>query len=75
MKVALGNRGMTVEAARQSAKYWNEWRALLHMLMIEFRAAVFTWFYMFFRTALPRSGELPPGEVGCCYMMWLGCKP
>ena len=28
VKVALGNRGMTVEAARQCAK---EWRALAHM--------------------------------------------
>ena len=28
VKVALGNRGMTVEAARQCAK---EWRALVHM--------------------------------------------
>ena len=27
-EVALGNRGMTVEAARQCAK---EWRALVHM--------------------------------------------
>ena len=26
VKVALGNRGMTVEAARQCAKDWNEWR-------------------------------------------------
>ena len=31
MKVALGNRGMTVEAARQCAKDWNEWRALVDM--------------------------------------------
>ena len=31
VKVALGNRGMTVEAARQCAKDWKEWRALLHM--------------------------------------------
>ena len=31
MKVALGNRGMTVEAARQCAKDWKEWRALVHM--------------------------------------------
>ena len=31
VKVALGNRGMTVEAARQSAKDRKEWRALLHM--------------------------------------------
>ena len=28
VKVALGNRGMTVEAALQCAK---EWRALVHM--------------------------------------------
>ena len=29
--VALGNRGMTVEAARQCAKGRREWRALIHM--------------------------------------------
>ena len=27
----LGNRGMTVEAARQCAKDRKEWRALMHM--------------------------------------------
>ena len=31
VKVALGNRGMMVEAARQCAKDRKEWRALLHM--------------------------------------------
>ena len=31
VKVALGNRGMTVEAARQRAKDLKEWRALVHM--------------------------------------------
>ena len=31
VKAALGNRGMTVEAARQYAKDWKEWRALVHM--------------------------------------------
>ena len=31
VKVALGNRGMMVEAARQCAKDWNKWRALVHM--------------------------------------------
>ena len=31
VKVALGNRGMTVEAARQCAKYRKAWRALVHM--------------------------------------------
>ena len=31
VKVALGNRGMTVEAARQYAKDRKEWRALVHI--------------------------------------------
>ena len=31
VKVALGHRGMTVEAARQRAKDRKAWRALVHM--------------------------------------------
>ena len=31
VKVDFGNRGMTVEAARQCAKDRKEWRALVHM--------------------------------------------
>ena len=31
VKVALGNRGMTVEAARQCAKDRKAWRALVHI--------------------------------------------
>ena len=31
VKVALGNRGMTVEAARQFVKDRKEWRALVHV--------------------------------------------
>ena len=31
VNVALGNRGMPVEAARQCAKDQKEWRALVHM--------------------------------------------
>ena len=31
VKVALGNGGMTVDAARQCAKDRNAWRALVHM--------------------------------------------
>ena len=31
VKVALGNRGMTVEAERQCAKNRKAWRALVHM--------------------------------------------
>ena len=31
LKVALGNRGITVEAARQCGYDRKEWRALVHM--------------------------------------------
>ena len=31
VNVALGNRGMTVEAARQCAKDRKEWRPMVHM--------------------------------------------
>ena len=31
VKVAFGNRGMTVKAARQCVKNRKEWRALVHM--------------------------------------------
>ena len=31
VKVALGNRGMALEAARQCAKDRKEWRAQVHM--------------------------------------------
>ena len=31
MKVALGNIVMPVEAAKQGAKDWKEWRALVHV--------------------------------------------
>ena len=31
VKVALGNRGMTTEAARQCAKDHKKWRSLVHM--------------------------------------------
>ena len=43
VKVGLGNRGMTVEAERQCTKNRKEWRALVQMLLNEFRAAIFTW--------------------------------
>ena len=33
VNVALDNRGMTVEAARQCAKARKEWRALVHMYL------------------------------------------
>ena len=43
VKVALGNRGMTVEAARQCAKDRKEWIALVLMYLNEFHAAIFAW--------------------------------
>ena len=47
-KVALGNRGMNVEAARQCAKDWKEWRMSF--------TRPFLLGTVFFRTALPCSG-------------------
>ena len=43
VKVALGNRGMTVEAARQCAKDLKELRALVHMELNEFHTVIFAW--------------------------------
>ena len=43
VKVALRNRGMTVEAARQCAKARKEWRALVHMKLNELHEAIFAW--------------------------------
>ena len=43
VNVALGNRGMTVEAARQCAKGRKAWRSLVHMKLNEFHAAIFAW--------------------------------
>ena len=55
VNVALGNRGMTVEAARQCAKDRKAWRALYICNWMSF-----TWPFLlgtvFFRTAVPRSG-------------------
>ena len=31
VKVAMGNREMTVDPVRQSEKDWKDWRALVHM--------------------------------------------
>ena len=44
VKVAFGNRGMKVEAARQCAKDRKEWGSLVHMKMIEIHSAIFAWF-------------------------------
>ena len=44
VKVALGNRGMMVEAARQCTRDRNKWRSLVRMQMIVFYMAIFTGF-------------------------------
>ena len=43
VKVALANRGVTVEAVLQSAKDRKEWRAQVHMQLNESHAAIFSW--------------------------------
>ena len=62
VKVALGNRGMTADAARQYARDRIEWRALVRMQMIVFYMAMIDGHFcgvpVFLRTALPRSGDL-----------------
>ena len=72
VKVTLGNRRMTVEAARQCAKDLKEWRALVHMYLNEFHGAIF---------CLPLCSFGPPSRalvviiwrgVRCRYMMRLG---
>ena len=75
VKVALGNIGMTLEAVRQCAKDWNEWRALVHMDLNEFHAAlllgpVFSW------TTLPCSGgyHLERGGVPLHDAVGINCK-
>ena len=65
VKVALGNRRVKVEAARQYAKDRKEWRALMHMYLNEFHSAILL-DPVFFRTALPCSG---------CYHMERGGMP
>ena len=59
VKVALGSRGMTVEAVRQLQEGVE---STVHMQMIEFHAAIFAWYPVFFPTALSRTGGLSPGE-------------
>ena len=69
VKVALGNRGMTVEAARQCAKDRKEWRALVHMYQGE---AILAWPCVL--TDGPPSRDLVVFTwrgLGCRYIMWL----
>ena len=54
VKVALGNRRMTVEAARQCVKDWKEWTALGTYVTECVSRGRFC-LALFFRTALPCS--------------------
>ena len=75
VKVALGNRRMTVEAARQCAKYRKDWRALVHMKLNEFHAAIFLR-PVFFQTALTCSGgyHLERGGMPLHDAVGINCK-
>ena len=77
VKVALGNKGMTVEAERQCVKDLKEWRALVRMYMIAFHAAIFARSGVLSDRApvlwwLSPGFEQIEGWVRCCYMMRLG---
>ena len=65
VKVALGHRGMMVEASRQCLKDRNQWRAqALHSVspMAVNPTQPFLLRRAFFQTSLLRSGGLSPGE-------------
>ena len=67
--MALGNRGMTVEAARQCAKDRKEWRALVHLESpgSPKSGEPFLLGTVFFLTALPCSGvyHMERGGINC----------
>ena len=71
VKVALGKRGMTVEAARQCAKDRKAWRALVHIYQGSTSAKKTRPSLLgtvFFRTALPCSGGYHmEREEGCSW--------
>ena len=76
VKVALGNRGMMAEAARQCAKQRKEWRALVHMQLNEFQAAIFALRCVFFWTALPCPGgyHMERGGMPLHDVVGINCK-
>ena len=73
VKLALGNRGMTVEAARQCAKDRKEWRALAHMYLMEFHSAIFAWHCVLSEhTALGSWRFLAPPSRAMVVITWRG---
>ena len=63
VKVALGTRRMTVEAARQCVKDRNEWRALVHTKLIEIHPAILLSIIKM-APVLPCSGGYHPERGG-----------
>ena len=57
VKVALGNRGMTVEAARKTGKSGEPW----YICNYEFHAAIFAWHFVL-SDRPPVFWWLSPGE-------------
>ena len=60
VKVALGNRWMTLKAAPQSAAVRKECRALVHMLVFEINANTLPGLFVIW-IVFPSSTGLPPG--------------
>ena len=71
VKVALGNR-VTVEAARQCSKDRKEWRALVHMQLNEFHAAIFCLALCSFEQPSHALVVITWRGEGCRHMMRLG---
>ena len=61
VKVASGNRGITVKAAQQCAKDRKELGALVHIELNEFHAAIFAW-HCVLSDNPPELWWLSPGE-------------
>ena len=61
VKVALGNRGMTVKAARQCTEDRKEWRIVVHVYLNEFHEAIFAW-HCVLSDRPPVLWWLSPGE-------------
>ena len=75
VKMALGNRGVTVEAARQCAKDRKAWRALVKLN--EFHTAIlFLLGPDFFWTAFPCSDgyHIERGGMPLHDAVWINCK-
>ena len=70
VKVALGDRWMTVEAARQYAKDRKELRPLVHMQLKQFYVAIFAWPSLLLDRP-PVLWWLSPGE-GWDAVTWCG---